>query len=117
MSSDSTVHKTDSSVENHTGVRIAPRQTSLLDQTWIHVKDGNDTGRAIFDNHYSRYRYADGRKPLLYVGPGEKTVLVTPDALGLFAWRKFPEISGNFRRAILRRQRWTEEASDAQSNA
>jgi hypothetical protein len=25
--------------------------------------------------------------------------------------------AGNFRRAILRRQRWTEEASDAQSNA
>jgi hypothetical protein len=70
-------------------IRIAPRQTSLLDQTWIPVKDGNDTGRAIFDNHYSRYRYADGRKPLLYVGPGEKTVLITPDALALFVWRKF----------------------------
>lgn len=66
------------------------RQTSLLqDIVWIPVKDGNDTGRAIFDNHYSRYRYADGRKPKLYVGPGEKFVLLTPDALALFIWRKF----------------------------
>lgn len=65
------------------------RQISLLEETWIPVKDGNDTGRAIFDNHYSRSRYADGRKPLLYVGPGEKMVLLTPDALALFIWRKF----------------------------
>ena len=61
----------------------------MIDAVWIPVKDGNDTGRAIFDNHYSRYRYADGRKPLLYLGPGEKMVLVTSDALALFAWRKF----------------------------
>ncbi|WP_421849786.1 hypothetical protein [Oricola sp.] len=60
---------------------------------WIEVRDGNDTGRALFDRHYSRYRYADGRKPLLYVGPGEKCVLLTPCARALFAWRRF--ISGD----------------------
>lgn len=65
------------------------RQTSMIDAIWIPVKDGNDTGRAIFDQHYSRYHYVDGRKPLLYVGPGEKMVLLTPDALALFVWRKF----------------------------
>lgn len=65
------------------------RQTSLLDETWIPVRDGNDTAREIFDQHYSRYRYADGRKPKLFVGPGEKMVLVTPDAQALFVWRKF----------------------------
>lgn len=65
------------------------RQTSMIEAVWIPVKDGNDTGRAIFNNHYSRYHYADGRKPLLYVGPGEKMVLLTPDALALFVWRKF----------------------------
>lgn len=65
------------------------RQTSLLDAVWIPVKDGNDTAREIFDGHYSRYRYADGRKPLLFVGPGGKIVLLTPDALALFVWRKF----------------------------
>lgn len=67
----------------------AARQTSFLDTLWIPVRDGNDTGRAIFDQHYSRYRYADGRKPLLYIGPGEKMVLISPDALALFVWRKF----------------------------
>lgn len=58
-------------------------------QVWIEVKDGDDTARSIFDGHYSRRRYADGRKPLLFVGPGEKMVLVSPDALALFIWRKF----------------------------
>jgi hypothetical protein len=61
----------------------------LVDAVWLPVKDGNDTGRAIFDQHYSRRHYRDGRSPLLYVGPGEKMVLITPDALALFVWRKF----------------------------
>jgi hypothetical protein len=65
------------------------RQTSLLAETWIEVKDGNDTGRSIFDGHYSRRHYRDGRKPKLYVGPGEKLVLISPDALALLIWRKF----------------------------
>jgi hypothetical protein len=67
------------------------RQTSLLNVQWIPVKDGNDTGRAIFDNHYSRRHYRDGRKPKLYVGPGEKIVLITPDAGAVFIWRKFKD--------------------------
>lgn len=29
------------------------RQTSLLDAVWIEVKDGDDTARDIFKNHYS----------------------------------------------------------------
>ncbi len=58
-------------------------------QIWIEVKDSDDTARSIFDGHYSRRHYADGRKPLLFVGPGEKMVLITPDALALFIWRKF----------------------------
>jgi len=74
------------------------RQTSLIEAVWLPVKDGNDTGRDIFDNHYSRYHYADGRKPLLYVGPGEKMVLLTPDALALFIWRKF--ISGDGQQGV-----------------
>jgi hypothetical protein len=65
------------------------RQTSLIEATWIEVRDGNDTAREIFDQHYSRYFYADGRKPKLFVGPGEKMVLLTPDALALFVWRLF----------------------------
>jgi hypothetical protein len=59
--------------------------------TWQEVRDGNDTARAIFDRHYSRsrYRYADGRKPLLFVGPGEKMVLLTQCARALLVWRRF----------------------------
>ena len=72
------------------------RQTSLLEATWLSVRDGNDTARAIFDNHYSRVIYRDGRMTdrsnpnrLLFVGPGQKMVLVTPNALAVFVWRKF----------------------------
>lgn len=61
----------------------------IAEGTWVGVKDGNDTARAIFDRHYSRYHYTDGRRPLLFVGPGEKMVLLTPDARALFVWRKF----------------------------
>lgn len=64
-------------------------QPFLIGQGWIEVLDGNDTARAIFDRHYSRYRYADGRNPSLFVGPGEKMVLLTACARALFVWRKF----------------------------
>ena len=69
-------------------------QPFLFGDGWIEVRDGNDTARNIFDRHYSRYRYADGRKPLIFVGPGEKMVLLTPDALALFVWRKFISADG-----------------------
>ena len=65
------------------------RQTSLIDTIWLPVKDGNDAGREIFDNHYSRRHYRGGPRSLLYGGPGERMVLITPDALALFIWRKF----------------------------
>jgi len=68
------------------------------DATWIEVKDGNDTARALFDRHYSRYRYADGRKPLLFAGPGAKLVLLTPCARALFVWRRF--ISGDGQQGV-----------------
>jgi hypothetical protein len=56
---------------------------------WLEFKDGDATGREIFDRHYSRYRYKDGRQPKLFVGPGEKLVLLTPCLRALFVWRKF----------------------------
>jgi hypothetical protein len=64
-------------------------QPFLIGKGWMEVKDGDDTGRAIFDRHYSRYVYADGRKPKLYVGPGEKMVLLQSCARALLVWRKF----------------------------
>lgn len=56
---------------------------------WIEVRDGDHTARQLFDRHYSRYRYADGRRPALFVGPGQKMVLLTPCVRALFVWRKF----------------------------
>lgn len=56
---------------------------------WLSSHDGDDTCRDIFDGHYSRRRYVDGRSPKLFVGPGEKMVLRTSDARALLVWRKF----------------------------
>lgn len=65
---------------------------------WRVVRDGNDTARGLFDRHYSRKVYKDGRKPLQFVGPGQKMVLLTPAADALFVWRKF--ISGDGQQGI-----------------
>jgi hypothetical protein len=70
----------------------------ITDQTWIPVKDGNLTGRSLFRRHYSYQQYRDGRDPALFVGPGEKMVLLTPDARALFVWRKF--ISGDTQQGV-----------------
>jgi hypothetical protein len=67
----------------------------VVSEHWRLCRDGNDDARAIFDRHYSRYVYADGRKPKLFVGPGEKMVLVSEDADALLVWRKFIDASGN----------------------
>ena len=62
--------------------------------TWIGVKDGDDRARGLYRRHYSRRVYRDGRNPRLFVGPGEKYVLLTPHADALFVWRKFCDDSG-----------------------
>lgn len=56
---------------------------------WRAIKDGDDEARRFFDRHYSRKHYADGRRPKLFVGPGEKLVMVTPCRRALFVWRRF----------------------------
>ncbi len=61
----------------------------MLGDGWIALKDGDESCRTIFDRHYSRRVYRDGRKPKLFVGPGEKSVLMRADGSGLFVWRKF----------------------------
>lgn len=76
-------------------MRPEPTQPFLFaPSTWIEVKDGNATGRALFHRHYSYKPYRDGRDPALYCGPGEKLVLLTPDARALFVWRKFNSADG-----------------------
>lgn len=62
---------------------------NLYDSHWQVIYDGNGAARELFDEHYSRTRYADGRTPKLFVGPGQKMVLKTRDNTAIFAWRKF----------------------------
>ena len=56
---------------------------------WIQIKDGDPRGVALFKRHYSYHKYHDNRPRRLFVGPGEKIVLITPDCDALFVWRKF----------------------------
>lgn len=58
-------------------------------EPWVEIRDGNPTALDLFSRHYSRYVYADGRQPARFVGPGERMVLLTPDARALFVWRRF----------------------------
>lgn len=66
----------------------------MRDVHWWLTKDGDDVCRELFDRHYSRHRYADGRTPKLFVGPGEKVVLRTWCGLAMWVWRKFIDDSG-----------------------
>lgn len=56
---------------------------------WIEIRDGDIDVRQIYNRHYSRRRYADGRQPRKVVGPGEYCLLVTAQLDAIFAWRKF----------------------------
>lgn len=66
----------------------------LFDEVWIQVKDGDPACSILFGRHYSKYKYKDGRRPKLFVGPGEKIVLVTARGDAIFVWRKFKDDSG-----------------------
>lgn len=70
-------------------------QPFLFGDGWIEVKDGNAEGRALYHRHYSRRKYADGRDPKLYVGPGNKLVLLTADVRALWVWRRFKNDRGD----------------------
>jgi hypothetical protein len=58
------------------------------------TKDGDVACLALYERHYSAYRYRDGRERKLFVGPGEKVVLRTAAADAVFVWRKFIDDSG-----------------------
>src|SRR5438445_4283701 len=73
------------------GHGVGRRKLSLY---WYECRDGDDGAREIYDRHYSRYIYADGRKPKLFVGPGEKMVLITEAGDAVWCWRKFKDASG-----------------------
>lgn len=69
---------------------LPPPQNPL----WWVTRDGDEMCRLIYDRHYSKRNYRDGRKPKLFCGPGEKIVLRTWEADALFVWRKFIDASG-----------------------
>lgn len=58
---------------------------------WLPIKDGNTSAMSIFKRHYTARKR---RRIEQFIGPGEKMALITPDALALFAWRKFISDSG-----------------------
>jgi hypothetical protein len=61
---------------------------------WIPVKDADTRARYLYHQHYSCYHYADGRKPLKIIGPGEYMLMLTQDCTAVWAWRKFIDASG-----------------------
>ena len=60
-----------------------------LGRYWFQCRDGDDGAREIYERHYSRHHYADGRQPKLFVGPGEKCVLITEAGDAIWAWRRY----------------------------
>lgn len=58
---------------------------------WLLIHDGNPTAMGLFLRHYSASRT---RKLYQFIGPGGKMALLTPDALALFAWRRFISDAG-----------------------
>lgn len=61
---------------------------------WRPTRDGDPVALALYRRHYSARRYADRRRPALFVGPGEKLVLLTHRDDALFVWRRFIDRSG-----------------------
>jgi hypothetical protein len=63
----------------------------LTDPVWWLTKDGDAACLSLYEEHYSRRAYADGRVVKLFCGPGEKVVLRTLDAAAVFVWRLFKD--------------------------
>lgn len=56
---------------------------------WRRSRDGDPIALALYLRHYSARHYADRRVRRLFVGPGEKLVLVAHDDAAMFVWRRF----------------------------
>ena len=66
---------------------------AVMSDWWV-TKDGDLDCLDLHSRHYSRYVYADQRKRVLFVGPGNKLVLRTERADAVFVWRRFIDDSG-----------------------
>ena len=56
---------------------------------WWLTKDGDRDCLEMYERHYSRHVYKDGRERKLFAGPGTKIVLRTESADAVFVWREF----------------------------
>ena len=68
---------------------VAHTSTVRLTEHWHIIKDGDVVAKELHLRHYSCRGYADGMVPKLFVGPGEKLVLLTSEGDAVFAWRRF----------------------------
>ena len=66
-----------------------------IDSHWLPIKDGDPRAMSLFKRHYSFKPYRDHRPRFLFVGPGEKMVLLTVQCDAMFVWRKFIDDSGH----------------------
>ena len=60
---------------------------------WLEFKDGNSRALHLFERHYTARPLANRE---LFIGPGEKMVLLNEASDALFAWRKFKDDSGQW---------------------
>jgi len=81
------------SPEAHRGSGEIIKEGGVTPLWWI-TKDGDEVCKELYERHYSRRRYKDGRTVKLFCGPGEKIVLRTWEGDALFVWRKFIDGSG-----------------------
>lgn len=61
----------------------------MSEPLWYLTKDGDRTCLALYERHYSAYKYKDGRRRSQFVGPGYNIVLRTADGDAMFVWRDY----------------------------
>ena len=69
-----------------------PRHEADTKLSWRYgrlTRDGDPQGLRLSLRHNSARRYQDRRRRTLFVGPGEKLVLIAPQGSALFVWRRF----------------------------
>lgn len=69
------------------------------DPVWIPVKDGDLRCWNLYRRHYSAPRRLSDHDRRI-AGPGEKMMLITPDAAALWVWRKFVETGATRPRGV-----------------
>lgn len=57
-------------------------------QHWRFSRDGDPIALELYLRHYSARAYQDRRERRLFLGPGEKLVLVAHDDSAIFGWRR-----------------------------